>query len=98
MIPNHTSRFKQVSRFGPPRSCQICLNLVRRVGCESDRSNAERYRSRRPQPSCVEKIKHVNSGVVRLGGVPDEISTYLGGQKEGGGGVHCISIKGIFVE
>ncbi len=37
MILHHTSRFNQASRFGSPRSCQICLNPVWWVGCEGTR-------------------------------------------------------------
>ncbi|MCP3664651.1 MAG: hypothetical protein GY696_19535 [Gammaproteobacteria bacterium] len=41
------SRFNQASRFGPPRSCQICLNPVWRVSCEGGLSEPERSTAER---------------------------------------------------
>ncbi len=46
-ISLYTSRFNQASRFGPPRSCQICPNAVWRVSCERERSDPERSKAER---------------------------------------------------
>ncbi len=37
--PHHTSWFIRASRFGPPRSCEICLNPVWRRGRGSARES-----------------------------------------------------------